>query len=211
MGQFGLYHQPHDALALTTLYVINRRFGFANPDALASGETGTACRGEEHDITIVWSLTSGKRMILADGQEVHYSSSRTNIFEYSWTMKGNHVLKIIAHAAPPLSPTPGFRQYDFFVNGQSFFSFPKVFRLGLAPNDPRARSPGTAQMAEASHRYTPGTVGRRSNSSAGIVSLEAPGNVDEVCLVSNLQFHLNNFILIGGGVFAGSYSPVTSR
>lgn len=113
------------------------RFGFANLDALAAGQTGTDCRGEEHDVTIVWSVTSGKRLVLADGKEVHTSKNRTSVFEYSWTMKGNHVMKVVAHSQPPMSAVPGFRQYDFFVDGQSFFTFPKVFRLGLAPNDPR--------------------------------------------------------------------------
>jgi hypothetical protein len=116
---------------------LRRRFGFANHEALAQGETGTACRGEEHDITLVWSVTSGKKLVLADGREVHCSTSRGSIFDFSWTIKGNHVLKIVAHASPPLSVTPGWRQYDFFVDGQSFFLFPKVFRLGLAPGDPR--------------------------------------------------------------------------
>jgi len=114
------------------------RFGFANLDALAAGQTGTDCRGEEHDVTIVWSVTSGKKMVLADGKEVHQSKARNNVFDFTWTMKGNHVLKVVAHAQPPMSAVPGFRQYDFFVDGQSFFTFPKVFRLGLAPNDPRA-------------------------------------------------------------------------
>jgi len=114
------------------------RFGFANLDALAAGQTGTECRGEEHDVTIVWSVTSGKRLVLADGKEVHVSKNRNTVFEYSWTMKGNHVLKVVAHAQPPMTAVPGFRQYDFFVDGQSFFTFPKVFRLGLAPTDPRA-------------------------------------------------------------------------
>ena len=174
-------------LLLTRLFFVlfNRRFGFANAEALAAGETGTACRGEEHDITLVWSLTSGKRLILCDGQEVHYSNSRSNIFDFSWTMKGNHVLKVVAHASPPLSPTPGFRQYDFFVNGQSFFTFPKVFRLGLAANDPRgAGSPTSpARMAESSRRYQSSggaSRGSRGGSSTNIASLEAPGNPDEV-------------------------------
>jgi len=114
------------------------RFGFANMDALAAGQTGTDCRGEEHDVTIVWSITSGKKVVLADGKEVHHSKSRNNVFDFSWTIKGNHVLKVVAHAQPPMTAMPGFRQYDFFVDGQSFFTFPKVFRLGLAPNDPRA-------------------------------------------------------------------------
>lgn len=166
-----------------------RRFGFANPEALANGETGTACRGEEHDVTIVWSITSGKRLVLADGQEIHYSTSRNNIFEYSWTMKGNHVLKISAHASPPIQVNPGFRQYDFFVDGQSFFTFPKVFRLGLSPGDPRGSgSPRTPpSLADRGRGFSDGGGGGyngvnnsiRSTGSANIANIEAPHNPDE--------------------------------
>ena len=156
-----------------------RRFGFANPEALDAGLTGTACRGEEHDITLVWSITSGKRLVLADGQEVHYSSSRGGVLDFSWTMRGNHVLKIVAHSAPPLSASPGFRQYDFFVDGQSFFTFPKVFRLGLAPGDPRGNGP---QASGGYNNYSlssaPPAIGTSTRSS-GLVSIEAPHNPDE--------------------------------
>lgn len=156
------------------------RFGFANPDALAAGETGTACRGEEHDVTLVWSVTSGKRLILCDGQEVHYSNSRSAVIDFSWTMRGNHVLKVVAHATAPMSADPGFRQYDFFVDGRSFFSFPKVYRLGLTGNktmspDNNAPSGGNRNssrsgMAESS--------GRRKSTT--IAQIEAPHNPDEV-------------------------------
>jgi len=88
------------------------------------------------------------------------------------------VLKVVAHASPPLSPTPGFRQYDFYVDGQTFFSFPKVYRLGLAPNDPRnAVSPSSPV------RIADGRGGRATGSSrrpSEVVSLEAPHNPDEV-------------------------------
>lgn len=152
------------------------RFGFANPDALAAGETGTACRGEEHDVTMVWSVTSGKRLILADGQEVHYSNSRSAVIDFSWTMRGNHVLKVVAHATAPMSAEPGFRQYDFFVDGRSFFSFPKVYRLGLTAAktmspDQRSRS----GMAESSERRKATTQG----SGVAIAQIEAPHNPDE--------------------------------
>jgi hypothetical protein len=150
------------------------RFGFANSEALASGETGTACRGEEHDVTLVWSIASGKRLILVDGHEVHYSSSRNAIFDFSWTMRGNHVLKMVAHVSPPLSPTPGFRQYDFFIDGQSFFTFPKVFRLGLAPG----QAPASPSGASTSYAGMAPTSARRS-ASGEIVSMEAPHNPDE--------------------------------
>ena len=150
------------------------RFGFANPDAIAAGETGTACRGEEHDVTLVWSVTSGKRLILADGQEVHYSNSRSAVLDFSWTMRGNHVLKVVAHATAPMSAEPGFRQYDFFVDGRSFFSFPKVYRLGLTGSKTLSPANGS-RMAESSGR-------RKSQGGSGgnIAAIEAPHNPDEV-------------------------------
>ena len=130
-------------------------------------------------MTMVWSVTSGKRLILADGQEVHYSNSRSAVIDFSWTMRGNHVLKVIAHATAPMSADPGFRQYDFFVDGRSFFTFPKVYRLGLVGSS-RAVSPragnigsgtttGSSRMAESS--------GRRKSSS--IAAVETPQNRDE--------------------------------
>jgi hypothetical protein len=158
----------------------HRRFGFANAEALAAGQTGTACRGEEHDITLVWSLTSGKRLVLADGQEVHFSNSRSNIFDYTWTMKGHQVLKVVAHSAPPLTPTPGFRQYDFFVNGQSFFSFPKLFRLGLTSPRGGASPSSAGDLVSNIHRFAAVSLAGPRRSSSNIASLEAPGNPDEV-------------------------------
>lgn len=79
-------------------------------------------------MTVVWSIVSGKCNVLADGQEVHVSNSRSGSISCSWTMKGNHVLQVIAHA---LSPQPPMRQYELLVDGQSFFEMPKVFHLGL--------------------------------------------------------------------------------
>lgn len=159
------------------------RFGFTNQEALASGMTGTDCRGEEHDITLVWSLTSGKRLVLADGQEVHYSNSRSSVFEFSWTMRGNHVLKVIAHASPPIGSnkhqraTP-FRQYDFFIDGQSFFNLPKVYRLGLSHDVPdRGGDMPVALATSSRHNSTYGgssamTSARRS--ATNITELETP-------------------------------------
>jgi len=111
---------------------IRWRFGFSNADAIRQGLVGTDCRGEEHEIVLVWSLTSGKRHVLADGQEVHFSQGKITevTFETSWTMAGGHLLQIVAHAAPPLFYTPGFRQFDFLLDGCSYFDMPKIFELG---------------------------------------------------------------------------------
>ena len=109
------------------------RFGFSNKEALLDGKVGTDCRGEEHEINLVWSLTSGKRQVYADGNEVHFSTGRRTdpSFETSWTMKGGHILKIVAYAAPPLfSTVPGFRQFDLLLDGFSYFDMPKIYELG---------------------------------------------------------------------------------
>merc|ERR1712151_1053817 len=103
--------------------------------------------------------------------EVHYSNSRGNTFEFSWTMRGNHVLKMIAHASAPISATNTFRQYDFFIDGQSFFTFPKVYRLGLSSRDARnVNSNQIISHADRSDTYRNydldggvGTVGNTSN------------------------------------------------
>lgn len=55
---------------------IRWRFGFANQQAVRDGLTGMDCRGEEHEVSIVWSITSGKRRIHMDGKEVHFATNR---------------------------------------------------------------------------------------------------------------------------------------
>lgn len=126
----------------------SRRFGYPSLEALAEGRNGVDCRGEEHDVTVVWSLTSGKRQLSMDGKEITYSSSRSGVFDFSWTTRGNHVIKVVCHAAAPLTATPGFRQYDLFIDGQSFFIMPKVYELGI--KGPNARVPGHAYSNQTS-------------------------------------------------------------
>jgi hypothetical protein len=76
------------------LFAAFRRFGFTNQQALAAGRTGVDCRGEEHDVVLIWSVTSGKRQLYMDGQEVHFSTNRSSVFQYSWAARGNHVIKV---------------------------------------------------------------------------------------------------------------------
>ena len=88
-------------------------------------------------------------------------------------MTGNHVLKVIANASPPLNVGPGFRQYDFFIDGMSFFSLPKVFRLGLRGGGVGGPPMGGMSMAGG------GSGPRRQMSINNIAAIEAPHNVDE--------------------------------
>ena len=101
-------------------------------------------------------------------------------------MRGNHVLKIVCHASPPMNSTPGFRQYDFFVDGQSFFNMPKVYRLGVSGSAPGRGNPdnGTLALATSTRRQTGeynnySVEGPNSSRSAQIAEIEAPHNADE--------------------------------
>lgn len=71
-------------------------------------------------------------------------------------MRGNHVLKVVAHASAPITATPGFRQYNFFVDGLSFFSFPKVYRLNIPGRDAPSAVPTSLSYAESSQRRAAG-------------------------------------------------------
>jgi len=78
------------------------------------------CHGKEHDVKLIWGLTSGKHMITADEKDVHFSISKwvETKFEFSSTITSNHIIKIIVHATPALD-NPGFHQFDVLVNGCS--------------------------------------------------------------------------------------------
>jgi hypothetical protein len=132
------------------------RFGFSNAEAITQGSTGAHCRGEEHEISVVWSLTSGKRLVTADGQEVHFSfGKRTDTkFETSWTMSGGHILKVINHATPPLLQIPGFRQFDLLLDGCSFFDMPKIYELGTPKANKLAMARVRKSPAAAYNNYS---------------------------------------------------------
>jgi hypothetical protein len=106
---------------------ISWRYGFPNQRALEQGHTGMACRGLEHEVVLIWSVTSGKRTILEDNREVVYSLSRGAKFEHSWTTREGMVIKLIAYDFIDNSPT-GF-QYDLLIHGQSFFKVNIVLAL----------------------------------------------------------------------------------
>mmetsp|Transcript_48464 Transcript_48464/g.73226 ORF Transcript_48464/g.73226 Transcript_48464/m.73226 type:complete len:549 (-) Transcript_48464:346-1992(-) len=111
---------------------IRWRFGFSNREAIENGSTGPACRGEEHEVSLTWSLTSGKRTILFDGEQLHYSMGKISQskFEFDWMMFGKHTMKVIAYAAPTLRATTNFRQFDLLLDGRSVFDLPRIFELG---------------------------------------------------------------------------------
>jgi hypothetical protein len=148
------------------------KFGFSNRDAVRRGLSGTDCRGEEHEVVFVWSLTSGKKFVLADGHEVHWSKQSlfSETFDGAWQcswqsqMAGaKRELTVVAHARKNNSSVAdgGFRNFDLLIDGVSFSDMPQMFELGLTKtveDQRRIRMGGgtNAQMGtHAQHQHQP--------------------------------------------------------
>jgi hypothetical protein len=110
---------------------ITFQFGFSSAKAIAAGETEANCRGEEHEVVLIWSHVSGKRELFMDGKPIHASkAARGNTkFQFMWGL-GTHVLKIIANGTPPMGENSNQRQFDLLLDGISFFRFFKIYQLG---------------------------------------------------------------------------------
>mmetsp|Transcript_23116 Transcript_23116/g.34268 ORF Transcript_23116/g.34268 Transcript_23116/m.34268 type:complete len:484 (-) Transcript_23116:153-1604(-) len=109
-------------------------YGFANMETMSAGTTGVNCRGSEHELTLIWSLTSGKKKVLHDGREIHFSQGRRAEAKFQFQFfVGNHVFTILAHAAPPLGKKAhNWKQFELMVDGCSFSKLTKIFELGMA-------------------------------------------------------------------------------
>ena len=126
------------------------KFGFSNRDAVQRGLSGSDCRGEEHEVVFVWSLTSGKKFVLADGHEVHWSKQSPfsekfdGPWKCSWTsnMAGkSRELAVVANASTTLfekksgkksAVDNSFRNFNLLIDGVNYLDMPQMFELGLS-------------------------------------------------------------------------------
>lgn len=112
------------------------RYGYANSHALRSGVVGAEARGSEHDVVLIWSISSGKRVVFQDGKQIHSSKGRRveGKFHCSWSSNDN-VFTIVAFASKPLGPSsPNWKQYELLINGRPFSNFSRIYELGLLSN-----------------------------------------------------------------------------
>jgi hypothetical protein len=101
-------------------------FGFGNKAALEAGECGQSCRGEEHQVVLIWSLTSGKQRVLADGIEVHFGRYFTDRMDCQWTMKNGHVIRVVGKRGL----TGDLKKFDLIIDGLSYWKMPQIYQLG---------------------------------------------------------------------------------
>jgi len=115
------------------------KFGFANSEALAGGFSGSQCRGSEHEINFVWSLATGKRQIIVDQKEAHYSETGLNgwtsdrTFQHHFNLYSPNYGTVRCHliTLPPNHDAPGGNKpFQLKINGVNFFDLCKVFQLG---------------------------------------------------------------------------------
>lgn len=115
------------------------KFGVANNQALADGMTGANCRGSEHEVIFTWSLNTGKRQILADGKDVHYSETGQNgwtadqVFQHHFNIRVPGLsAPLRAHliTQPANRDVPQIKPFDLRICGVSYFGMPKIFQLG---------------------------------------------------------------------------------
>lgn len=131
---------------------VSFKFGIANNGAVEQGLTGAHCRGSEHEVIFTWSLNSGKRQILADGKDVHYSESGLNgwttdqVFQHHFLMRVPNLggpLRCHLITQPANRDVPSIQPFDLRINGISFFNFAKIYELG----SPHVASSRTSQSA----------------------------------------------------------------
>ena len=132
---------------------ITFQFGFSSAAAIASGQSDVNCRGEEHEVVLVWSHISGKRELFMDGKPIHVSKGpRGNTkFQFTWGI-GPHVLKIVANFKDQAKNFE--RQFDLLLDGITFFRFLKIYQLGRSGNGSPSSSSSSLPSKEYSYRGT---------------------------------------------------------
>jgi hypothetical protein len=114
------------------------KFGFANRAAIQAGETGPQCRGSEHEIIFIWSLASGKRQILCDNKDVHFSASGQNgwtndrAWQHVFTLRdsSNQSYRVHFLSQPVVKDMPNAHPFDIKIGGLSYFQFNPIYQLG---------------------------------------------------------------------------------
>jgi hypothetical protein len=116
-----------------------------NEEALSQGYSGDDCRGEEHDVELIWSVKSGKTRVYWNKRNISRlfrDGSRSGMVEFAWKTRTGENLQIIAHS----EARPGVTQYDLVVNGTSFSKMPNVSQLGVSQS--RECSPNFLQRLD---------------------------------------------------------------
>lgn len=111
-----------------------RNFGFVNPHAVRAGKEGGECRGEEHEIVLIWSVNSGKTRVYWNGGDISGYFTKVKRYEQvllRWESRSGAKFNLVANSTLPESGP----QYTIFVDKQRFDTFPHLSELrGFSAN-----------------------------------------------------------------------------
>mmetsp|Transcript_24450 Transcript_24450/g.57776 ORF Transcript_24450/g.57776 Transcript_24450/m.57776 type:complete len:549 (+) Transcript_24450:143-1789(+) len=107
-------------------------FGLTNLIAAVEGKSGIDCKGEEHVVELLWSLQSDKIRVFWNKKAIafHFREKRdAGKLDLSWESRSGERYRILAYESSSFRLT---RQYDFFIDGSSVFTFPLLSELAPA-------------------------------------------------------------------------------
>lgn len=114
-------------------------FGFANMSAIKSNLQGVECRGEEHEIVLVTSILTGKRVVLFDGNVQHRSiQENKSIMHFTCSFEFSKIHH--AHIEANLGLVrigDDMKHFELFIDGQNFNDMDRLYELGMNDNEKR--------------------------------------------------------------------------
>jgi len=115
------------------------RWGFAHIPSIESGKTDVECRGKEMELTLIWSVTSGRHEMYLNNKLIHVDPSHGHLivekqFEHTFyvseaVLKGNHIIKVAAYALG-IGSHSGRNQFSMSFDGQEYNNFWPMYDLG---------------------------------------------------------------------------------
>ena len=126
------------------LWYLHRQFGFTDGSSISTTPTGPGERGEEHEVTLIWSLMSGKTKVLWNKEDISDTLTNRHVqessvgasdkVEFQWETTTGETITIQAHA----NQDPARPQYDLQIDGMSFFRLPHISDLSGQSDDASA-------------------------------------------------------------------------
>ncbi len=130
---------------------IRWRFGIIDEEARSNGANGMDCKGKEYEVTLLWSVTSGKRLVQLNGTQVHFSRGKRTDgkFQVQWNDEELGMeFVVIAHAAPPIRARENWKQFELRCNSKSFDDMIPVCSLGVDSSPKNHRAALTSRVSE---------------------------------------------------------------